>query len=72
MKLYVKAKPKSKKEYITQTDETHFIVAVHEPAQDGKANRAIQKSLAAFLDMPKSSLILLSGEKSKEKVFEIT
>ena len=45
MILYVKAKPKSKKEFIKQIDETHFVVAVHEPPEDGKANEAIRKSL---------------------------
>lgn len=29
MKLYVKAKPKSKKEHVTQIYETHFIIAFH-------------------------------------------
>ena len=72
MKLFVHAKPKSKKEYVKQIDETHFIVAVHEVPEDGKANDAIRKSLAEFLSLPRSSITLVSGPKSKEKVFEAT
>jgi len=71
MRLYVKARPKSKKEFVKQIDETHFVVAVHASPEDGKANEAIRKSLAKYLHIPKSSLTLLSGPKSGEKVFEI-
>ncbi|MBI4130527.1 DUF167 domain-containing protein [Candidatus Roizmanbacteria bacterium] len=72
MKLSVKAKAKSKREYVKQLDETHFEIAVHEPPHDGRANAAIKKSLAEFLDIPPSSLVLVSGEKGREKVFELT
>jgi hypothetical protein len=70
MKLYVRAKPKSKKEFIKQIDETHFIVSVHSPPEDGRANEAIRKSLADFLHISKSSLVMISNTKTKEKIFE--
>lgn len=69
MKLYVKAKPKSKRKYVKQLDTTHFEIAVHEPPHDGRANDAIRRSLAEFFDIPPSSLLLVSGEKGREKVF---
>ena len=71
MKIFVKAKAKTRMPKVTQVDDTHFFVSVREPAHDGKANAAIIKSLAVYLHIPKSSITLVSGETYKEKVFEI-
>ncbi|GEM_PF-3189482 len=38
---------------------------------EGKANKAVIESLAKFLKVKKSGIILIRGEKSKNKVFEI-
>lgn len=67
----MKAKPKSKKEYIKIIGETSFIIAVKEIAEKGKANEAIIKMLATFLDIPASSIVLISGQASKHKIFEV-
>jgi uncharacterized protein len=71
MKIYIKAKPKSSKEYILKIDNTHFTVAVKEPPVKGLANRAIINSLAKYFDKPKLSIFIISGMTSKNKVFEI-
>lgn len=71
MRIFVKAKPKSKQEYIKRTGEISFAVAVKEPPEKGKANEVIIKVLAKFLDIPASSIIFISGETIKQKVFEI-
>jgi len=56
MRIFVKAKPKSKKEYIKR-------------AQDG-ANEAVLKSLSKFLNIPVSSINFVSGQTSRQKIFE--
>ncbi len=71
MKIVVKAKAKSKKKFVKKLDSTHFEVAVNDPSHEGKANKAIIKSLSEFFDIPQSKIILISGEKSREKVFEV-
>ncbi|MDO8576857.1 MAG: DUF167 domain-containing protein [Candidatus Daviesbacteria bacterium] len=71
MKIFVKAKPKSKKNFIKKTDAASFTVAVTEAPEKGKANQAIIKALAKFLNIPASSVILISGQTSRQKVFEI-
>jgi uncharacterized protein len=71
MKINIKAKPKSKKEYIKKIDNLHFEVAVHEVPEKDKANRAIIKSLAKYFNRPVSQIFLVSGEKSKHKVIDI-
>ncbi len=71
MRIFIKAKPRSKKEYVKKIDDTHYIVAVHEPSDSGKANKAIIKSLAKYFGFPPSQINIVSGETSKNKVVEI-
>lgn len=69
--ITVLAKAHAKNPSIMQIDETHFRVAVKEPARDGKANKAIQKALAAFFKIPQSSVRLTIGSTSKQKIFTL-
>ena len=80
MKIVVRAKPGAKKEYIKEDPadlfsdwhgERHFVVAVHERATDGQANRAIERALAEYFDVPPSRVRIVSGQTAKEKVVEI-
>lgn len=71
MKIYITAKPKSKKRYIQKIDDTHYTVAVKEPSIMGKANQAIIKVLAKYFDKPSFQINIISGEKSKQKVIEM-
>lgn len=71
MQIFVRAKPKSKKPSVVQIDATHFVVAVQEVPTEGKANTAIVIALAEYLKIKRSDIILLRGEKSREKVFTI-
>jgi uncharacterized protein (TIGR00251 family) len=72
MKIFVKAKPSSKNESVTETEENHFIVAVTAPPRDGKANHAIVQALAEHFHVSLSRVRLVSGFSSREKVFEIS
>ena len=69
MKIFVKAKPNAKQEKIEKVDETHFIVSVKEPPRQGRANEAIAKALAEYFKMNRSAFKLVSGFKSKNKIF---
>jgi len=72
MKIIVKIKPNSKKEGIKKIDDKNFIVAVKEPPVDGKANKALVKSLAKYFDIPSSTVRIASGHASKQKIIEIS
>ena len=80
MKIVVRAKPGAKKEYIKETTDLfsgtnggrHFIVAVHERAVGGAANRAIERALAEYFHIPTSRVRIVSGQAAKEKVVEIS
>jgi len=86
MRIFVKAKPRAKKEKIVlqqvqdnpersrrveKIGGTHFVVWVKEPPIKGKANKAIAKKLAEYFKVPQSQIVLRAGFSSKNKVFEI-
>lgn len=71
MKIFVKAKPRSKEERVEKIDDTHFIVAVKEPPVQGRANAAIIRALAGYLGVSVSSVRITSGFFSKEKIFSL-
>ena len=71
MKISVKVKPNAKQEKIEKTGERDFLVWVKEKPQEGKANQAVIRVLAKYFGVPKSEVILLNGQTSREKVFEV-
>ncbi len=71
MRIFVKAKPAVKKEFIRKVDETHFVVAVKEPSREGRANDAVRRKIAEYLHIPLSGVVIVSGRRSRDKIFEI-
>jgi len=71
MKIFVKAKPNPKKEFVKKINETNLLVAVKESPVKGRANVAIQKALAEYFKVSLSQIILVSGFSSKNKTFKI-
>jgi len=69
MQITVHAHPKSKKPRIIERSPGVFDIYVAEVAADGKANDAITKELAGYLDVAPSRLTLKRGATSKVKVF---
>lgn len=49
-----------------------LMVAVREPATDGRANAAVRKAIAAALDVPRSRVEIVGGVKSRTKRIEVT
>ena len=70
MKVLVKVKPSSKVEEIVREGDI-FVVKVHEPPREGKANQAVIKLLAQHFEVPRSQIRILSGFKSKNKIIEL-
>jgi len=70
MKIFVKAKPRAKNEKIEKIGEDCFKVSVKEPPEEGKANQAIVKALAEYFKVNQSTIKLVSGFSSKNKIFE--
>lgn len=72
MKISVIAHANAKRERVEKDLLDIIHVYVHEPPLEGKANKAIIESLAEYFQIKKANVILLRGEKSKNKQFEIS
>ena len=70
MKIKVRVMPNSAREEVIKQDEG-YIVRVKAPPQEGKANEAVIKLLAAYLKVPKSAVTIASGLSGRNKIFEI-
>lgn len=71
MKISVFVKPRSKLESVEPQADGSFVVRVHTPPVDGEANKQVCRLLAKHFNVTKSRVQLVSGPKSKKKIFEI-
>jgi hypothetical protein len=71
--LAVRAQPGAKKTAITgiygEGADAQLKIAVHAPPIEGRANEALIAFLANYLSLPRRSILLVSGELSRSKVF---
>ena len=72
MKIFVSVKPNARKDSVERIDATHFAVRTKSPPREGKANAAVVKAVAGNLGVSASSIKLLAGAKSKQKVFGVS
>ena len=70
-RICLKVKPGSSKERLERITNNEFFARVNAPAQEGKANAAAIKLLSEYFDIPKSRIIIVRGERSRDKVIEI-
>lgn len=70
MKISVKVKPRARVEKVDK-QKGGLVVFVKAEAKEGKANKAVAKALAAHFEVAKSRVRLISGARSKTKLFEI-
>lgn len=79
MKILVHVKPFSKQQKIEKnpqsgfsfSDQDSYTVWVNQIPEDGKANAAVIQIMAEYFKVSKSDIILISGEKSRYKIFDI-
>jgi uncharacterized protein (TIGR00251 family) len=67
--LSVRAQPGSKRDEVRGIRDGFLRVTVTQVPEKGKANKAIRKQLAKFLDLKLSQVELFSGEVSFQKRF---
>jgi uncharacterized protein (TIGR00251 family) len=70
MRISVKVKPNSNIEEVTQ-DKEGYLVKVKDPPKEGKANRSVILLVAKYFKMPPSSVRIISGSASRNKIIEI-
>lgn len=61
----------SHSESVEKIDETHFVVSVKEPPQNGLANKGIARALANYFGAAPSSVKIIKGFTSKNKIVRI-
>lgn len=71
MKISVKVKPNSKVEQIQPALDGSLKVWLRARPKEGEANRALIKLLSKHFDVPKTSINIVSGLASKNKIVEI-
>jgi uncharacterized protein (TIGR00251 family) len=74
--VMVKVRPRSRRPGVGGVQESaagpRLKIAVAEPAEDGKANRAVCAMLARALHQPPSSVQIVTGTANSEKVLAVT
>lgn len=71
MKIAVIVHPNAKNPRIEIDLLETMHVYVNQPPLEGKANNAVITALADYFKVNKSSVLLVTGVKSKQKLFEI-
>ncbi|MFC1807206.1 DUF167 domain-containing protein [Candidatus Omnitrophota bacterium] len=72
MRVSVKVLPRSSKSEIIKCEDESLKVYLKESPTDGKANKALIETLAAFYNVKKSSISIITGSKSRKKIVEIS
>ena len=72
MKVTVIAHPNARKAKVEGDLLGTLHVYVKEPPLEGRANIAVIEELSKYFNTKKNAIVLVSGEKSKMKIFEIT
>ena len=70
--IRVVVKPNSKKsELIAERNPDSILINLASPAKEGKANTELLKKLSKVLKISTSSIRLVTGQKSREKILLI-
>jgi len=68
----VRVKPGAKRDAVGGQWNGALVVAVRAPAVEGKANEAVRKVLAAALGVRVRDLVVVRGERARDKIIEVT
>jgi uncharacterized protein YggU (UPF0235/DUF167 family) len=71
LRVVVKVKPGSRRPGLSRNENT-LVVAVLEPAIDGRANEAVIRAVAAWLNIPPRRVTLERGAGSRTKRLDIS
>ncbi len=69
--LSVRVIPNAKKDMFAGSRDGELVLRLNAPAIEGKANKAAVEFVSRFFEVPRSAVVLVRGEKSRHKIFEI-
>lgn len=71
MRIKIKVIPRAHKNEVIKLDEENYKARLTTPPVDGKANEALVDLLSDYFNISKNKIIILKGEKCREKVIDI-
>lgn len=71
MYVKVEAVPGARKEQVTETGTHRYTIAVRAPAERNLANQRIKELLMVEYGVGKGSVRLLSGHRSRTKIYDV-
>lgn len=69
--FWLRVKPRSARERLTDGPEGELCLEIHAAPSEGQANEAAIGFLARALRLPKGSVSIVTGEKSRRKLLRI-
>ena len=71
MRISVRVKPGTKgATRLEKQEDGSFVAFLHARAHDGEANKALLELISDEFKVPKTSITIVSGAKSRDKVLE--
>lgn len=72
MRISVRVKPGTKgATRLEKQEDGSYVAFLHARAHDGEANRALIELISDEFSMPKTSVMVVSGAKSRNKIIEL-
>lgn len=71
MRFAIRVKPGARKEAVGGRHGDALVVAVQAPPVEGKANEAVRKALAKAFGVRRQDVVIVAGEKGRDKVVEL-
>lgn len=70
-RIRVRVIPNARKTAFEGFRDGELLLRLNAPALEGRANKAAVDFIAGFFALPRSAVVLVSGEKSRHKMFEL-
>lgn len=71
MRFAVRVRPGARREAVGGRYGDALVVAVTAPAVEGKANDALRKALAKAFGVRRQDVVIVAGERSRDKVVDV-
>jgi uncharacterized protein (TIGR00251 family) len=69
--LKIRVIPNARKTEFSGYRDDELVLRVNAPAVEGKANKAAVEFVSQYLGVTRSAVVLLRGETSRHKIFQI-
>lgn len=69
--FWLKVKPRASRERLRMRSSGELKLEVHAPPADGQANEEVARFLAKLLALPRNSIEIVTGRKSRRKLVRI-